>query len=177
MWLPWGFLIRFCTFHKAKIPSCPQFFPNRRWKYVRNPCGIREVHCIQGSYPRAFSLAQLHTANRYRRESANGIILLKRCFMNGKYQPGQTVFLTGGNKNLIKEATVLKYTGGFLYDPLWQRWWYQSKRIQDLPFSWRSWSSDPEQSSINRDLSGYLSARKIGIKFWTDDALQPDSGG
>ena len=33
--------------------------------------------------------------------------------MNGKYQPGQTVFLTGGNKNLIKEATVLKYTGGF----------------------------------------------------------------
>ena len=33
--------------------------------------------------------------------------------MNGKYQPGQRVFLTGGNKNLIKEATVLKYTGGF----------------------------------------------------------------
>ena len=33
--------------------------------------------------------------------------------MNGKYQPGQKVFLTGGNKNLIKEATVLKYTGGF----------------------------------------------------------------
>ncbi len=32
--------------------------------------------------------------------------------MNGKYQPGQKVFLTGGNKNLIKEATVLKYTGG-----------------------------------------------------------------
>jgi hypothetical protein len=32
--------------------------------------------------------------------------------MNGKYQPGQGVFLTGGNKNLIKEATVLKYTGG-----------------------------------------------------------------
>ena len=31
--------------------------------------------------------------------------------MNGKYQPGQKVFLTGGNKNLIKEATVLKYTG------------------------------------------------------------------
>ena len=29
--------------------------------------------------------------------------------MNGKYQPGQRVFLTGGNKNLIKEA----YTGGF----------------------------------------------------------------
>ena len=37
--------------------------------------------------------------------------------MNGKYQPGQKVFLTGGNKNLIKEATVLKYTR-FLYDPL-----------------------------------------------------------
>ena len=33
--------------------------------------------------------------------------------MNGKYQSGQKVFLTGGNKNLIKEATVLKYTGGF----------------------------------------------------------------
>ena len=33
--------------------------------------------------------------------------------MNGKYQPGQKGFLTGGNKNLIKEATVLKYTGGF----------------------------------------------------------------
>jgi len=33
--------------------------------------------------------------------------------MNGKYQPGQKVFLSGGNKNLIKEATVLKYTGGF----------------------------------------------------------------
>ena len=33
--------------------------------------------------------------------------------MNGKYQPGQIVFLTGGNKNLIKEATVLKYIGGF----------------------------------------------------------------
>ena len=33
--------------------------------------------------------------------------------MNGKYQPGQKVFLTGGNKNLIREATVLKYTGGF----------------------------------------------------------------
>ena len=33
--------------------------------------------------------------------------------MNGIYQPGQKVFLPGGNKNLIKEATVLKYTGGF----------------------------------------------------------------
>ena len=33
--------------------------------------------------------------------------------MNGKYQLGQRVFLTGGNKNLIKKATVLKYTGGF----------------------------------------------------------------
>ena len=42
-----------------------------------------------------------------------GIIFPRRCTMNGKYQPGQKVFLTGGNKNLIKEATVLKYTGGF----------------------------------------------------------------
>ena len=33
--------------------------------------------------------------------------------MNGKYQPGQKVFMTEGNKNLIKEATVLKQTGGF----------------------------------------------------------------
>ena len=33
--------------------------------------------------------------------------------MNGKYQPGQKVFLTGGNTHLIKEATVLRYTGGF----------------------------------------------------------------
>ena len=33
--------------------------------------------------------------------------------MNGKYLPGQKIFLTGGNKNLIKEAAVLKYTGGF----------------------------------------------------------------
>ncbi len=33
--------------------------------------------------------------------------------MNGKYQPGQKVFLAGGNKNLVKEATVLKYTEGF----------------------------------------------------------------
>ena len=32
--------------------------------------------------------------------------------MNGKYQPGQKVFLTGGNTHLIKEAAVLKYTGG-----------------------------------------------------------------
>ena len=32
-----------------------------------------------------------------------------------RFIPAQTekVFLTGGNKNLIKEATVLKYTGGF----------------------------------------------------------------
>ena len=33
--------------------------------------------------------------------------------MGGNHQPGQIVFLTGGNKNLIKEATVLKYAGGF----------------------------------------------------------------
>ncbi len=33
--------------------------------------------------------------------------------MNGKYQPGQQVFLTGSRVDLIKEATVLKYAGGF----------------------------------------------------------------
>ena len=33
--------------------------------------------------------------------------------MNGKYQPGQKVFLTGSRTDLIREATVLKYTGGF----------------------------------------------------------------
>ena len=33
--------------------------------------------------------------------------------MNGKYQPGQQVFLTGSRADLIREATVLKYTGGF----------------------------------------------------------------
>ena len=33
--------------------------------------------------------------------------------MNGKYQPGQKVYLTGSRKDLIREATVLKYTGGF----------------------------------------------------------------
>ncbi len=33
--------------------------------------------------------------------------------MNSKFQPGQKVFLTGGNMHLIKEATVLKYIGGF----------------------------------------------------------------
>ena len=33
--------------------------------------------------------------------------------MNGKYQPGQKVFLTSSRVDLIKEATVLKYTGGF----------------------------------------------------------------
>ena len=33
--------------------------------------------------------------------------------MNGKYQPGQKVFLTGENTHLIKGAAVLKYTGGF----------------------------------------------------------------
>lgn len=33
--------------------------------------------------------------------------------MNGKYQPGQKVFLTGSRADFIKEATVLKYTGGF----------------------------------------------------------------
>ncbi len=33
--------------------------------------------------------------------------------MNGKFQSGQRVFLTGGNTHLIKEATVLKYTRGF----------------------------------------------------------------
>ena len=33
--------------------------------------------------------------------------------MNVKYQPGQQVFLTGSRADLIREATVLKYTGGF----------------------------------------------------------------
>ena len=33
--------------------------------------------------------------------------------MNGKYQPGQKVFLTGGNKHRRDGATLLKYTGGF----------------------------------------------------------------
>ena len=33
--------------------------------------------------------------------------------MNGKYQPGQKVFLTGSGTDLIREATVLKYTRGF----------------------------------------------------------------
>ena len=33
--------------------------------------------------------------------------------MEGKYKPGQHVFLTGGNVRLIKEATILKYAGGF----------------------------------------------------------------
>ena len=33
--------------------------------------------------------------------------------MEGKYKPGQHVFLTGGNTHLIKEATVQKYSGGF----------------------------------------------------------------
>ena len=33
--------------------------------------------------------------------------------MDGKYKPGQHVFLTGGNAHLIKEATVQKYSGGF----------------------------------------------------------------
>ena len=32
--------------------------------------------------------------------------------MNGKYQPGQIIFLTRGNKNRIREAAVLKYTRG-----------------------------------------------------------------
>jgi hypothetical protein len=33
--------------------------------------------------------------------------------MEGKYKPGQHVFLTGGNAHLIKEATVQRYAGGF----------------------------------------------------------------
>ena len=32
--------------------------------------------------------------------------------MEGKYKPGQKVYLTGGGIHLIKEATVLKYAGG-----------------------------------------------------------------
>ena len=33
--------------------------------------------------------------------------------MNGKYQPGQTIFLAGGNEHLIKEATAVKHAVGF----------------------------------------------------------------
>ena len=33
--------------------------------------------------------------------------------MEGKYKPGQHVFLTGGNAHLIKEAKVQRYAGGF----------------------------------------------------------------
>ena len=72
--------------------------------------------------------------------------------MNGKYQSGQKVFLTGGNKNLIKEATVLKYTGGFYTIRFENDGGHQSKRVQDLPFPRRSGSSDLEQKEINRDL-------------------------
>ena len=61
----------------------------------------------------SFSLTRLHTAGGTGGTIQCGIIFMWRCTMNGKYQPGQKVFLTGGNKNLIKEATVLKYTGGF----------------------------------------------------------------
>ena len=72
--------------------------------------------------------------------------------MNGKYQPRQKVFLTGGNKNLIKEATVLKYTEVYVWPfQQWQR--YQRKRVRDLPFRRRNGSSDPEQSPKDRDLS------------------------
>ncbi len=33
--------------------------------------------------------------------------------IDGSYRPGQTVYLSGARSGLIKEATVLKYTGGF----------------------------------------------------------------
>ena len=33
--------------------------------------------------------------------------------MKEKYAPGQKVFLGGGGKHLIKEATIIKYSGGF----------------------------------------------------------------
>ena len=33
--------------------------------------------------------------------------------MNGRYQSGQKVYLTGARKDFIREATVLKYAGGF----------------------------------------------------------------
>ena len=33
--------------------------------------------------------------------------------MNGRYQSGQKVYLTGSRKDFIREATVLKYAGGF----------------------------------------------------------------
>ncbi len=32
--------------------------------------------------------------------------------MEGKYRPEQTVYLSGARPDLIKEAAVLKYTGG-----------------------------------------------------------------
>jgi hypothetical protein len=59
-------------------------------------------------------LLTVHTAGGYGDTIQCGIISSRRCTMNGKYQPGQKVNLTGGNKNPIKEATVLKYTGGFV---------------------------------------------------------------
>ena len=33
--------------------------------------------------------------------------------MDGKYKPGQKVFLSGSALHLVKEATVIKYAGGF----------------------------------------------------------------
>ena len=33
--------------------------------------------------------------------------------MEGKYKPGQYVYLSAANKGLVREAMVLKYSGGF----------------------------------------------------------------
>ena len=56
-------------------------------------------------------LCTVHTAPRDTGVYPVRYNILNEVSQNGKYQPWQKVFLTGGNKNLIKEATVLKYTG------------------------------------------------------------------
>ena len=33
--------------------------------------------------------------------------------MDGKYKPGQKVILSASSAHLVKEATVIKYAGGF----------------------------------------------------------------
>ncbi len=56
--------------------------------------------------------------------------------MNSRYQPGQKIFLTDGNKNLIK-STVLKYME------------VSKSENQDLPFSNRSGCCDSEQKETD----------------------------
>lgn len=34
--------------------------------------------------------------------------------MDGKYKPGQRVYLSGSAIHLVREATIVKYAGGFL---------------------------------------------------------------